>query len=157
MVKKVRQQQLHFNQRVSTRLTYPINRKVIVDAIVKGNGIHIIKQSNRVSLWAVRVENELPIFVYDKITKNPVTVLPKESEYYDYLKSKIFVLSLRDDSQWCNECGKPLALGSTLQCRCCINEICTDCKNSHYISCVILNNGWKTLSQSKKISKGDDE
>lgn len=66
-----------FNTRTGIVLTQDLH-KCLVQKIQKGQAQRVEKQSNRVSIWDINVEDKDFRVVYDSNTKNIVTVLHKD-------------------------------------------------------------------------------
>jgi len=86
MVSKKVSQKKHAKKRFNTRVGISLTDELhtfLVNKIQKGEGQKVEKQSNRVSIWDINVKNILPEnedlrVVYDKSTKNIVTILYKD-------------------------------------------------------------------------------
>ena len=80
-MKKYRSQRLHAKKRFLERCGIKLTTKDLDNLrsqIVDGNAELIRKQSNRVSVWKINFNGTEVEVVYDKNTKNIVTVLPNE-------------------------------------------------------------------------------
>lgn len=88
-MKKKKSQRLHFRRRALERVGFAIGERAIremVRRIQEGEATFVRRQSNRVTLWEVEVPEEdgrKVRCVYDKRTKEIVTVLPTVEEKDD--------------------------------------------------------------------------
>jgi len=78
-------QNRHFKKRLFERFEINIEQKDIEKIkyqIESGQSAIIKRQSNRIVLHGVKINDTYIIIVYDKLRKQPVTVIPKEDEKY---------------------------------------------------------------------------
>lgn len=83
---KAKAERKHAKRRMVERFGIPIGDETIreiVAAIQKGTATFIAKQSNRVTLWELKIHDQLARVAYDKHTKEIITVLRPgdESQY----------------------------------------------------------------------------
>lgn len=152
MASKAKQQRYHFYRRQYERLPESVTSDEVVKMIRSQYGVVVRKQSHRVTLWGIFILDDFYIFPFDKNTGQVVTVLPKSSEYYDFLKHAFFKKLQVLNKDWCEKCGNPLTIDNVIVCKSCDQEICRSRLNDHYKLCV-LSGGWKNvISQGKPLA-----
>jgi hypothetical protein len=150
MVSKARQQRYHFHVRQRQRLPDETHSEDIVASIKAQLGVVVRKQSHRVTLWGIFTSGDFYIFPFDKNTQQVVTVLPRASEYYAYLKWAFFKEPQLDPPNWCEDCGRVLEPCECVACKCCTSYIHKGCVDEHYEKCVKVN--WqRVISPGKPL------
>lgn len=74
-------QKIHAKNRIKERFGFEINKheyRYLISLIQNNKAQFIKRQSNRTSLFLIKIKNIETVAVYDKIRKTIVTFLPKE-------------------------------------------------------------------------------
>lgn len=152
MASKEKQQRFHFYKRQQERMPDKVHSGDIVKEIKIQNGVVVRKQSHRVTLWAIFVADDFYIFPYDKNTQQVVSVLPSMSEYYPMMRRAFFRNVKVVKSDWCEMCGEQIERANSVECKCCIQQICKVCIDNHYRACVIAGNWEKIIFPGRPLN-----
>ena len=87
---KKKSQQIHAQNRCRQRFGCGFNEKQLVNRIIAGETELVEKQSNRVSIHRVLIQENPANVVYDKTRKTIVTVLYPEESYHDEVYSRLY-------------------------------------------------------------------